>query len=1362
MHRVQLGVFGVKRPSGLLSLAGGLVALALAASPAAALLTISGTLSSGRWTTADSLVRVTGNIVLPSDSTLDIEPGVRVEFTGPFSFTVRGVLDAAGAPDSLLKRPGAPDSLLKKLAVVFTSASPGVDSLRWKGIRFEQAQRGNRLHFVRVEHGWARGEWPLNCGGGIYIESCSPTITRSEIVGNRADFDGGGIYGWFTTATFQNLVIASNSCANFGGGAFVAYSSPSFINCTIALDSAGGWGGGVFVGAESQPVFVNCIITHNSQQLWGDRLPPGDAFTSNLGRTQSATPSVSFSAVGMVPLTPYPGAGNIFSDPQFLRPDALNFHLKPSSPCVDAGDPKFSARAEPDSLINRIDVGAYGGTSEASPSVPVIYNDLADLRRTVNFDTIRIASDSINSVAPREIRIENRGHFNLFLREFRFSSEAFYPDSAVKGGVLLPAYLAAPIEPGKQAKFTLFFRPTELRTYQDSLLIISNDPDTVRDTLVLKLKGTGINPVAVLDTLLLFGRARLGADTTRSLYVRNTGDSPLSVRFAGPQADGFEVTVVRATVSPRDSGEVRVKFHPLRPETYEASAAFETNDRNLFVHLSGRGAGSKMVIADSARFIGYVYRGATDSIAIKVKNEGDSLLFIRQAQVSDTLAFSAHLPADADTIAPDSAANFANLTIRFHPPGVGLFNALLVVRSNYPFPDTVRLSGEGMAAPGRYVFGHVSGVWGWGPGSPDYVVRDSVYVPPNERLKIEPGARIRFEPRAFLQADGELRAVGLPGDSIMFLPRDTSGVDSLLWRGITLVGADASRLAYCVVRGSREGVTIREASPRIQFSTIADNGDSARIAGGSEGGGFYLENSGAIITGCIIERNRAALGGGLYVLNSKPTVTNCVIRDNQAGDGAAIYMRFLAGGLYQSNLAYGNRPDGTAGAITAVDRCTPRIVNCTIADNVGSGLLATDRSVGALINSIVWGSGRAIDLRGGGNILVSFSDVEGGFQGNQNLDTLPGFDPNSLLGYDLAENSPLIDRGNPESSYRDYSFPPSKKTWINDIGAYGGPLGGSWETPEVWISLFQNPAFPQWLDILVGAETTFTVAPICSVEFSAGTMTSVALSKIDARDSLIYRGSVEARREGTIFLLAKATFHGGRTQKVGRTFELKLLTGQGGGVYVAGLGGWLTVPPEAVRSDGWLMTTPGVSAVKPELGFLPVSAAGRIVGLKLNADRTAELSIPVESSFAPADVARLGTYRRTEGGWVRLPGGYRGGQVVGKVDGDGEFVLALGDAPLESVLLPSTIRLVGAYPNPFNGGVTIAFELPTPSDVKLTLYDLTGRTVRQLIAAPLAAGLHRAVWDGASATGMPLPSGVYWARLEVGGAIRSTKLLLLR
>ncbi len=89
--------------------------------------------------------------------------------------------------------------------------------------------------------------------------------------------------------------------------------------------------------------------------------------------------------------------------------------------------------------------------------------------------------------------------------------------------------------------------------------------------------------------------------------------------------------------------------------------------------------------------------------------------------------------------------------------------------------------------------------------------------------------------------------------------------------------------------------------------------------------------------------------------------------------------------------------------------------------------------------------------------------------------------------------------------------------------------------------------------------------------------------------------------------------------------------------------------------------------------------------------------------------------------------------------------------------LPAEFRLEQNYPNPFNPSTTIGYILPHAAPVRLTVYDLLGREVANLVEGVQPAGHHQVVWDAGE-----LKSGVYFYVLEAGEFRQIRKMILLR
>jgi len=205
--------------------------------------------------------------------------------------------------------------------------------------------------------------------GAIRCTAASPTITNCLIVGNRAtDSDGAAVY-----------------CTD---------SRAAFINCTITDNHAGALGTALYLR--------NSSVSVTNSILWGNT--PAQLLSTGTGK-----PLVRYSAVA----GSWPGTGNLTADPLFavagrwadrndppvtVKPDDPNavwvtgdYHLqsqtgrsdpktgkwlqdKLTSRCIDAGDPAIPVGREPPPNGGIINMGAYGGTAEASKSSPQVHS----------------------------------------------------------------------------------------------------------------------------------------------------------------------------------------------------------------------------------------------------------------------------------------------------------------------------------------------------------------------------------------------------------------------------------------------------------------------------------------------------------------------------------------------------------------------------------------------------------------------------------------------------------------------------------------------------------------------------------------------------------------------------------------------------------------------------------------------------------------------------------------------------------------------------------------------------------------------------------------------------------------------------
>ena len=95
-------------------------------------------------------------------------------------------------------------------------------------------------------------------------------------------------------------------------------------------------------------------------------------------------------------------------------------------------------------------------------------------------------------------------------------------------------------------------------------------------------------------------------------------------------------------------------------------------------------------------------------------------------------------------------------------------------------------------------------------------------------------------------------------------------------------------------------------------------------------------------------------------------------------------------------------------------------------------------------------------------------------------------------------------------------------------------------------------------------------------------------------------------------------------------------------------------------------------------------------------------------------------------------------------------------------LTPSNYLLSQNFPNPFNPITTIRYELPEDSFVDVTVYDMLGNVVKNLVNTNQSSGYKSVQWDATNNQGEPVSAGVYLYRIQAGNFIDTKKMIFLK
>jgi flagellar hook assembly protein FlgD len=84
------------------------------------------------------------------------------------------------------------------------------------------------------------------------------------------------------------------------------------------------------------------------------------------------------------------------------------------------------------------------------------------------------------------------------------------------------------------------------------------------------------------------------------------------------------------------------------------------------------------------------------------------------------------------------------------------------------------------------------------------------------------------------------------------------------------------------------------------------------------------------------------------------------------------------------------------------------------------------------------------------------------------------------------------------------------------------------------------------------------------------------------------------------------------------------------------------------------------------------------------------------------------------------------------------------------------------YPNPFNPVTTLVYELSEDALVSMSVHDLSGRLVKDLISERQSAGHRTIKWDATNNSGQAVSAGVYLYKIQIGDMMQTKKMIFLK
>jgi len=772
---------------------------------------------------------------------------------------------------------------------------------------------------------------------------------------------------------------------------------------------------------------------------------------------------------------------------------------------------------------------------------------------------------------------------------------------------------------------------------------------------------------------------------------------------------------------------------------------------------------------------------------LTIYNLGEATLVIYDISTTDPAFSTNFTPASSQIPAHDSLI----VTVFFTPLDSSDYEENLSIDNNDIYTE-VELFGVGLGE-GTYLSGSLSGVL----EAATYIVTDDIFVNEGDSLVINPGAEFYFTDApgvtySFI-VEGYLGAIGTQEDSIKFLPYE--GVEN--WGGIDFLSPyNVSNLEYCVItRSNSSGVSCDNSNPTVQHCTIYDcwgcgifcqNSSQPTIqyckiaenswsgAGGilvqsssnpiieyceitgntvqvNHGGGINISEylSGATIRYCIIKHNSAGAIGGGVIFTGNTIIESCKIDSNIAGVwGGAIY------GVDEGMIRYCSFVGNSAGEIGGAVLCyggQPWFINCTFSGNLApqGGAIGLNPWNGfdpnpILTNCILWNNGdREIYLGASYNVSATYSDISGGWPGIGNINEDPLFYATSGdSAYYLTLNSPCIDAGDPNS-------PLDPDSTRADMGAYYFAQGPTMPRPEMVLSA----NFLGFGAVLTGTQfslpfTIYNDGNANLVLFSISSTDSAFSTDFDPADSLIAPG--DSVSINVIFSPIELIEYSGILTIENNDEQAEV------GMIGYGINSCISVSTD-------LLDFGTVTVGQQTVRSLTIYNWGNInlVIFDIQSSDTAVFSTdydPADSLITP-DGSLYVTVTFTPADTIEY-------EEVLSIENSDQLVevdlVGTGRAPVgingeDDQELPEEFALHPSYPCPFNPIAKIRYDLPVACAIRLAVFDISGRKVKDLVDNWQKAGYHEIEFDGTQ-----FASGIYFYKFQAGNFTASGKMVLIK
>lgn len=845
------------------------------------------------------------------------------------------------------------------------------------------------------------------------------TLRRSLLVGNHGSF-GGGLSFENGVLTLDRCLIAGNTSASGGGGLWVKDAQAALTNCALATNTASLEGGGI-AAYNTDVDLTFCTLRNNDPNgIYLDADSTLDVDSSILwdnfpiARMTGAEVTADFSDIQ----GGWDGTDNLNTDPLFVITDTSSYQISTLSPCINLANYDLTAISydlnhQPRRAYCRGDMGAWEVQTPTGSQLPqVIWRDThwyCGLQNALDADSTE------NTITL------GRGHYytNALVADPNLTITAYDPNTPE----LTTLDASKPVDPNHT--YAIMLQPNKA-------------PNLTLQGLTMLGGGGYRNSTEGYKGGAIFASQTSGLTISQCRIMHNTADHGGGIYLSDANDTQIRHCTLTNNLSRTDAGGIQLR----NSDNVSLDNCLISGNTTL----TGSGTGiqsraSQNLTLSFCTLTGNRLWQTSESIATFHLTENAS------GQLENSILYDANTPAE---IILDSgcslAASYSDIKGGF--PGIGNLD----VNPNFAQPGSWDLN-----------------------NTPDNPL-DDTWELADQHLTTGSACINQGNPQ-FIPAldqtdlDGHLRFSGLgidmgcyefdPNQRVLnyrenhWYARLQTAIDQAQ-TGDTLYIAPARLLETVHIDG--KDLNIRCLDPNIaafRNTTILDGHQNGHpvfdclntnttitgllITGGSTGygGGINCQNGRLDLRLCELMENHADFGGGLACQDGTVQLDRCLIAGNTAATGGGLWCQD-ANMILNNCATVENTATIEGGGIAAI-KGNIDLIFCTLRDNTKDGIRIDAESALYVDSSILWDNTPGqITTSNASGVYTQFSDIQGGWDGFENINTPPQWLTTDTYSYQINNASPCVNLANYELTNIPYDLAgqPRSARCRADMGAW--------------------------------------------------------------------------------------------------------------------------------------------------------------------------------------------------------------------------------------------------------------------------------------------------------------------------------------